>query len=164
LIDNPALLIAMILWIFFIPNAVKLFYRFVRNNKQFIEKDLRRIPNDQKIIFQITTKSATKTRVVERGIQSIIDSCKSTKYGKYEILIVTEDPKDIKTLESMPCKVRCVEKGSSPNAIKKARALQFAIESRRKLKKQNSDHWNLNIKNERYKVQQIILYILKYIK
>ena len=60
----------MILWIFFIPNAVKLFYRFVRNNKQFIEKDLRRIPNDPKIIFQITTKSATKTSVVKRGIQS----------------------------------------------------------------------------------------------
>lgn len=154
----------MILWIFFIPNAVKLFYRFVRNNKQFIEKDLKRIPNDPKIIFQITTKSATKTSVVKRGIQSIIDSCKSTNYWKYEILVVTEDPKDTQTLESIPCKVLCVEKSFSPNAIKKARALQFAIESRRKLKKQNSDHWIYHMDDESYVVPQTILSILKFIR
>ena len=117
MIDNPALLIATILWIFFIPNAVKLFYRFVRNNKQFIEKDLRRIPNDPKIIFQITTKSATQTSVVKRGIQSVIDSCKSTKYCKYEILVVTEDPKDVETLKTMPCRILCVEKNFSPLSL-----------------------------------------------
>ena len=164
MIDNPALLIATILWIFFIPNAVKLFYRFVRNNKQFIEKDLRRIPNDPKIIFQITTKSATQTSVVKRGIQSIIDSCKSTKYCKYEILVVTEDPKDVETLKTMPCRILCVEKNFSPNAIKKARALQFAIESRRKLKKQNSDHWIFHMDDESYVVPQTILSILKFIR
>lgn len=114
MIDNPALMIATILWIFFIPNAVKLFYRFVRNNRQFIEKDLRRIPNDPKIIFQITTKSATKTSVVKRGIQSIIESCKSTNYSKYEILIVTEDINDQKTLKSKPCEVLCVDRPFHP--------------------------------------------------
>ena len=43
LIDNPALLIAMVLWMFFIPRAIILFYRFIKNSKRFIEKDLRRI-------------------------------------------------------------------------------------------------------------------------
>jgi hypothetical protein len=83
LINNPALLIATVLWIFFIPRAIILFYRFIKNNKRFIEKDLRRIPNDPKIIFQITTRSATKTSVVQRGINSIIDSCNIINYFKY---------------------------------------------------------------------------------
>ncbi|MGE0388770.1 MAG: glycosyltransferase family 2 protein [Candidatus Nitrosocosmicus sp.] len=164
MIDNPALMIATILWIFFIPNAVKLFYRFVRNNRQFIEKDLRRIPNDPKIIFQITTKSATKTSVVKRGIQSIIESCKSTNYSKYEILIVTEDINDQKTLKSKPCEVLCVDRSFSPNAIKKARALQYAILHRRKLKKQNSDHWIFHMDDESYVVPQTVLSILKFIR
>ncbi|HSA75131.1 MAG TPA: glycosyltransferase family 2 protein [Candidatus Nitrosocosmicus sp.] len=164
MIDNPALLIATILWIFFIPNAVKLFYRFIKNNRQFIEKDLRRIPNDPKIIFQITTKSATKTTVVKRGIQSIIDSCKSTKYSKYEIIIVTEDVHDEKTLRELPCEVLCVDRSFSPNAIKKARALQFAILHRRKLKKQNSNHWIFHMDDESYVVPQTILSLLKFIR
>ena len=64
----------------------------------------------------------------------------------------------------MPCKVLCVEKSFSPNAIKKARALQFAIESRRKLKKQNSDHWIFHMDDESYVVPQTILSILKFIR
>ncbi|MDQ2684409.1 MAG: glycosyltransferase family 2 protein [Thermoproteota archaeon] len=164
MIDNPALLVATVLWIFFIPNAIKLFYRFVRNNRQFIEKDLRRIPNDPKIIFQITTKSATKTSVVKRGIRSIIESCKSTNYSKYEILVVTEDPNDEKTLHSMPCKVLCVDKSFTPNAIKKARALQYAILHRRKLKQQSSDQWIFHMDDESYVVTQTILSILKFIR
>jgi hypothetical protein len=157
-------MIATILWIFFIPNAVKLFYRFVRNNRQFIEKDLRRIPNDPKIIFQITTRSATKTTVVKRGIQSIIDSCKSTKYSRYEIIIVTEDVNDEKTLRALPCEVLCVDQSFSPNAIKKARALQFAILHRRNLKKQNSDHWIFHMDDESYVVPQTVLSLLKFIR
>ncbi|VFJ15319.1 glycosyltransferase family 2 protein [Candidatus Nitrosocosmicus franklandus] len=164
MIDNPALLVATILWIFFIPNAVKLFYRFVRNSRKFIEKDLRRIPNDPKIIFQITTRSATKTSVVKRGIQSIIESCKFTKYSKYEIIIVTEDVNDKKTLQGLPCEVLCVDQSFTPNAIKKARALQYAVLHRRKQRKQNSSHWIFHMDDESYVVPQTILSILKFIR
>lgn len=164
MIDNPALLVATILWIFFIPNAVKLFYRFVRNSRKFIEKDLRRIPNDPRIIFQITTRSATKTSVVKRGIQSIIESCKYTKYSKYEIIIVTEDVNDKKTLQGLPCEVLCVDQSFSPNAIKKARALQYAVLHRRKQRKQNSSHWIFHMDDESYVVPQTILSILKFIR
>ena len=64
----------------------------------------------QRLFSKLLLRSATKTSVVKRGIQSVIDSCKTTQYWKYEILVVTEDPKDTQTLESMPCKVLCVEK------------------------------------------------------
>ncbi|MBA3749750.1 MAG: hypothetical protein H0X03_02415, partial [Nitrosopumilus sp.] len=139
MINNPALLIATILWVFFIPRAIVLFYRFIKNNKRFIEKDLIRIPNDPKIIFQITTRSATKTSVVKRGIDSVISSCNKIKYSKYEISVITEDYNDIITLNSSMCKVVCVSKKFKTNAIKKGRALQYAVEYRRKENQHSSD-------------------------
>ncbi len=164
MIDNPALLVATILWIFFVPNAIKLFYRFVKNNKKFIEKDMRRIPNDPRIIFQITTRSATKTSVVKRGIGSIIDSCNRIKYYKYDVVVVTEDSRDNKTLASYLCKVICVSKKYAPNAIKKARALQYAVEYRRKNGQNTSDYWVFHMDDESYLVPQTLLSLLKFIR
>ncbi len=164
LIDNPALLIATVVWIFFIPRAITLFYRFIKNNKRFIEKDLRRIPNDPKIIFQITTRSATKTSVVKRGINSIIDSCNKINYFKYEIFVVTEDFNDTNTLNSSLCTVVCVSKKFSPNAIKKGRALQYAVEFRRKKRKNSSDYWVFHMDDESYVVPQTVLSLLKFIR
>jgi egghead protein (zeste-white 4 protein) len=164
LIDNPAILVATILWIFFVPSAIKLFYRFVKNNKKFIEKDMRRIPNDPKIIFQITTRSATKTSVVKRGIGSIIDSCNRIRYYKFDVVVVTEDNRDNKTLESYLCKVICVSRKYSPNAIKKARALQYAVEYRRKNGQNTSDYWVFHMDDESYLVPQTLLSLLKFIR
>ncbi len=164
MISNPAILLATILWIFFIPKAIILFYRFLKNSKQFIEKDLRRLPNDPKIIFQITTRSATKTAVVKRGINSIIESCNKIKYYKYEIMIVTEDSNDINTLNSFDCRVVCVSKKFRPNAIKKARALQYAVEFRRKINQHFSDYWIFHMDDESYVVTQTVLSLLKFIR
>ena len=164
MITNPAILLATIIWIFFIPKAIILFYRFVKNSKRFIEKDLERIPNDPYIIFQITTRSATKTSVVKRGIDSIIDSCNKIKYFTYEISVVTEDYNDIRTLSPYACKVMCVSKKFKPNAIKKARALQFAVEYRRKNNQHTDDYWIFHMDDESYVVQQTILSLLKFIR
>lgn len=164
MIDNAVILIATVLWIFFIPRAIVLFYRFIKNKNRFIEKDLIRIKNDPKIIFQITTRSATKTPVVKRGIDSIRESCNGIKYHKYEILVVTEDYNDIDTLNSSPCKVICVSKKFKPNAIKKARALQYAVDYRRKNNQHSSDYWVFHMDDESYVVQQTVLSLLKFIR
>ncbi|MDQ6723907.1 MAG: hypothetical protein M3Z01_06555, partial [Thermoproteota archaeon] len=164
MISNPAILFATFLWIFFIPKAIILFYRFIKNNKRFIEKDLTRVSNDPQIIFQITTRSATKTSVVKRGIDSIIDSCNGIEYYKYEISVVTEDYNDIDTLNSSLCKVICVSKKFKPNAIKKARALQYAVEYRRKNDQHSSNYWIFHMDDESYVVRQTILSLLKFIR
>ena len=163
MITNPVLLIATALWIFFIPKAIILFYRFVKNSRRFIEKDLERVESDPYIIFQITTRSATNTSVVKRGINSIIDSCNELKYHRYEISVVTEDYNDTKTLNPFYCKVICVSKKFKPNAIKKARALQFAVEYRRKNNQNSSDFWIFHMDDESYVVRQTILSLLKFI-
>jgi beta-1,4-mannosyltransferase len=49
-----------------------------------------RIHNDPNIIFQITTRSATKTDVVKRGIRSIINSSLEISYYKFDDTSIIE--------------------------------------------------------------------------
>ena len=153
-------------WFSSIPVAFLTLIRFLKNRNLFIEKDLRRIPNDPVIIFQITTRSATKTPVVNRGIQSIIDSSLKIKYYDYLISIVSDDSQDITTLSSINdnCEVIVVDKKFVTYAIKKGRALQYAVEYRRKLGKNTSKYWIFHMDDESYVTSQTILSLLKFIR
>src|SRR3954452_17952479 len=116
-------------WFSTIPVAFLTLGRFLKNRNTFVEHDLRRIYNDPIIIFQITTRSATKTPVVKRGINSIISSCLKINYSDYQISVVSDDPQDIATLNgSSNCEVLIVDPKSKTYAIKKGRALQYAVE------------------------------------
>ena len=104
-------IILLTFWFSTIPVAFLTMIRFVRNRKIFIEKDLRRIHNDPTIIFQITTMSATKTKVVERGIYSIINAANKINYCNYKISIVTEDEKDKEKFKEIKnCEIIRVDK------------------------------------------------------
>src|SRR5919106_1427827 len=139
--------------------------RFVRNRKIFIEKDLRRIHNDPTIIFQITTRSATKTKVVERGIYSIINAANKINYCNYKISIVTEDEKDKEKFKEIKnCEIIRVDKEYKTNAIKKSRALQFAVEYRRKKGENLSKFWIFHMDDESYVTNQTLLSLLKFIR
>jgi len=129
-----------------------------------VETDLRRIHNDPVIIFQITTRSATKTPVVIRGVESIVESCQKLNYNSFEISVVTDDEKDIDTLSKHNCKVIVVEKQYSTNAIKKGRALQYAVECRRKYMKNSFKHWIFHMDDESCVTTQTILSLLKFIR
>jgi beta-1,4-mannosyltransferase len=129
-----------------------------------VETDLRRIHNDPVIIFQITTRSATKTPVVIRGVESIVESCQKLNYNSFEISVVTDDEKDIDTLSKHNCKVIVVEKQYSTNAIKKGRALQYAVECRRKCMKNSFKHWIFHMDDESCVTTQTILSLLKFIR
>ena len=122
-------------WFSTIPVAFLTLTRLLRNRRVFVETDLKRIHNDPEIIFQITTRSATRTPVVLRGVESIIESCQKVNYPDYDISVVTDDEKDKDTLSNYKCEVMVVEKQYSTNAIKKGRALQYAVEFRRKSRK-----------------------------
>jgi hypothetical protein len=105
-------------WFSTIPVAFLTLGRFIKNRNIFVEHDLRRIYNDPKIIFQITTRSATKTPVVKRGIHSIINSSLNINYSNYQISIITDDPKDKITLNGTKCEVIVVDKKFKAFAIK----------------------------------------------
>src|ERR671934_944908 len=98
MMDTILLLVISTFWFSSIPVAFLTLIRFLKNSSVFVEKDLERIHNDPVIIFQITTRSATKTPVVKRGINSIISSSHKIKYSSYIISVVSDDLEDIATL------------------------------------------------------------------
>ena len=79
-LNHIVYIILLTFWFSTIPVAGLTLIRFIRNHRKFIEKNPIRIHNDPIIIFQITTRSATNTPVVERGIQSIRKSAKKNQF------------------------------------------------------------------------------------
>lgn len=113
------------------------------------------------IIFQITTRSATKTPVVRRGVQSVIDSARRARFHDYRISVVTDDPADVQTMKGTGCEVVVVDKKFHTNAIRKGRALQYAVEHRR-LTGQNTDrYWIFHMDDESCVTPQTILSLAK---
>lgn len=151
-------------WFSTIPVAFLTLTRLLRNRRIFVETDLRRIHNDPVIIFQITTRSATRTPVVMRGVESIVESCQKVNYNSFDISVVTDDEKDIDTLSKHNCEVIVVEKQYSTNAIKKGRALQYAVEHRRRYMKNSFKHWIFHMDDESCVTTQTVLSILKFIR
>ena len=152
------------LWLVNIPIAVLAVSRFVTNRRVFITSDLRRIRNDPVIIFQITTRSATKTPVVERGIRSIIESCGKVEYDKFKISVVTDDPADNIELGEFGCEVVVVPKLFKTSAIKKGRALQYALLYRRCHDENKKQIWIYHMDDESFVTSQTILSLLKFIR
>ena len=131
-LDNLFIALATFFWLSYVPIAINSVAQILKNRKVFVEKDLRRIHNDPAIIFQITTRSATKTPVVKRGILSILNSAHKVNFYNYQISVITDDANDVKTLEKEKCEIVTVDKDFRTNAIKKGRALQYAVEHRRR--------------------------------
>ncbi len=130
----------------------------------FVERDLCRLFNDPSIIFQITTRSATKTSVVKRGIRSITSSAEKVNFRNYQIYVVTDEPQDRWTLKTEKCEVVVVKKNYHTNAIKKGRALQYAVEYRQRIGKNTSKRWIFHMDEESYVTPQTILALLKFIR
>jgi egghead protein (zeste-white 4 protein) len=163
-IDNAFIAIAMFFWLSYVPVATISVWRTLKNRKLFIVKDPCGFFNQYSIIFQITTRSATKTPVVKRGIQSIVNSAEKINFHNYQISVVTDDPHDRWTLKSEKCELVVVEANYQTNAIKKGRALQYAVEYRRRISKNTSERWIFHMDEESYVTQQTILALLKFIR
>jgi beta-1,4-mannosyltransferase len=164
LLDDILVGVMTVVWLTNVPIAFVSIIRFLKNREAFVGKDLRRIRNDPTIIFQITTRSATRTPVVERGINSIIKSCQKIKYVDYQIYVVTDDPNDLNSLHHLDCKVLLVDKNFRTNAIKKGRALQYAVEHRRKNEQNHLEQWVFHMDDESFVTPQTVLSLLKAIR
>ena len=162
-LETILLAIATFFWLSYTPIAVLSVHKLFKNKKMFIEKDLHGICNDSTLIFQITTRSASKTPVVRRSILSIINSASRVNLYNYQISVVTDDPQDIKTLKNSKCEVILVDREFRTNAIKKGRALQYAVEHRRMSSRNSSKYWIFHMDDESYVTPQTILALYKYI-
>src|SRR6266516_7463319 len=128
LLENIIICIITAFWFSSVPVAFLTIGRFLKNRGVFVQNPTR-IHNDPKIIFQITTRSATKALVVKRGINSIMSSSLQINYNNFIISVVSDDQADMDMLGDVnECDVIIVDNKFSTNAIKKGRALQYAVE------------------------------------
>jgi cellulose synthase/poly-beta-1,6-N-acetylglucosamine synthase-like glycosyltransferase len=163
-LDSILIAIATFFWLSYVPIAVNSLHKLLKNHRLFVEKDLRRIYNDPKIIFQITTRSATKTPVVKRGIDSVVASAKQIDFANYSISVVTDDSEDEESLANYPCEVVTVPPSFRTSAIKKARALQYSVEHRQRMATNTNNYWIFHMDDESCVTPQTILALLKYIR
>jgi beta-1,4-mannosyltransferase len=158
--------IVIFLWLSYFPISLVQVKAFLKNRKSFVNKNLVRIHNDPIINFQIMTRSAGATDVVPRGIQSVVESCKQIGFSDYSISVVTEDPGDVERVKG--AKVIVVPKNyqARNGAIRKARALQYAVEER-KLTSGGRDltrNWIFHMDEESVATPQTLLSILAFIR
>ena len=159
--DNIAIIVAMFFWLSYVPIAILSLYRVINNREKFVEKNVGRAHSNAAIIFQITTRSATKTHVVKRGIESILEAAHKVGYYNYQISVVTDDPEDARTLKGLKCEVVVVDKAFHTNAIRKGRALQYAVEHRRRTMKNSVRYWVFHMDDESFVTPQTILALLQ---
>src|SRR5215204_1289838 len=90
----------MFFWFSYVPVAMISVWKTLRNRKLLVERDLSVFLNNSSIIFQITTRSATKTTVVRRGIRSITSSAQKVNFCNYQGFGVKDEPQDRWTLKN----------------------------------------------------------------
>lgn len=161
--DGVLIGIATFFWLSYVPIAILSLHRIIHNRRVFVEKDLKRIHNDPSIIFQITTRSATRTPVVKRGIESIKHACSKVNYRAFHVCVVTDDADDVSLLRG-ECEVIVVEKAFRTDAVKKGRALQYSVEHRRRVAMNTAKYWIFHMDDESYVVPQTVLALLKFIR
>jgi len=167
LLQIPATLLTLnyimiFLWLSYLPLLLFSFKNLILNRRQFIASNLTRVRNDVHIIFQITTRSAGSSGVVERGIWAIRNSCKQIDYSNYSIEVITDDPTD--AAKGSEYVVVPASYSSFKGAIRKARALQYAVEKRRAEGKNTSRYWIFHLDEESVVIPQTVLSILQFIR
>ena len=151
------------LWLSYLPVAIIQLRGWLRNKGIYFNKNLARVKNDPFIIFQIMTRSAISSDVVKRGIESIHASCKKISYHEYSIYVVTEDPRDIPYVSSAKVLLVPRDYQTEKRAIRKARALQYAVDYRRGVG-EVAGKWLFHMDEESMVTPQTILSLLAFIR
>jgi beta-1,4-mannosyltransferase len=155
------------LWLSYFPISLVQVRAFFRNRKGFVNTNLSRIHNDPTITFQIMTRSAQGSDVVERGIESVVNSCKEASYSDYNITVVTENTKDVDYLTGANVIVVPKDFKTKNAAIRKARALEYAVEQRKNSANDFGDktsRWIFHMDEESVVTSHTVLSLLTFIR
>jgi len=155
--------LVIFLWLSYLPVALIQLRGWIRNSKLYVNKNLSRIHNDPYLIFQIMTRSAIASDVVKRGIESVHASCKEISFSDYSICVVTEDPRDLSYVSGARVIVVPKDYKTKNGAIRKARALQYAVE-RRRIEGDVNGKWIFHMDEESVVTAQTLLSLLAFIR
>lgn len=147
------------LWVVWMLSALflRLYTYFPFHARKFIAKPVERSFGTPRIIFQITTKGDIP--IVQDTVDRIHAVCGEIGYGKYEVCVVTDAQERFENSRTIvvPEDYRC-------NAASKGRALQYAVELRRKEGRNTEDIYVFHLDDETLVNKQTLYSILRYLE
>ena len=148
------------LWLIWILSSL-LFIRFyvylLAHHSKLIAKPVKERFETPRILFQVTTKG--NIGIVQDTINQVNTVCKSIGYTKYSIWAVTDAQEKFEG-----CRTIIVPQNYSCNVIYKGRALQYAVEIRRKEKISSKDVYIFHLDDESLITKQTLCSILSYLE
>jgi len=148
------------LWLIWVLSSL-LFIRFyvylLVHRSKLIAKPVKERFGTPEILFQVTTKG--NIGIVQDTIDQINTVCKKIGYTKYNIWAVTDAQEKFEG-----CRTIIVPQNYSCNAIYKGRALQYAVEIRRKEKISSKNVYIYHLDDESLITKQTLCSILSYLE
>jgi egghead protein (zeste-white 4 protein) len=158
--------VVVFIWLTYLPVAAISITRWIQNRTRYLRAQPPRQPNDPHLIFQITTRSSAASDVVPRGIHAIRRAAAAIAFTDYEVCVVTDDPQDPAHLADAGCEVVVVPRryATPHGTIRKARALHYAVEHRRRRHANTDEAWIYHLDEESYVTVQTLLALLAFIR
>jgi cellulose synthase/poly-beta-1,6-N-acetylglucosamine synthase-like glycosyltransferase len=148
-----------LLWLVPAPCFIYFFISYVRENKNFVNKDLGEpIPRGARIIFQVTSRNCPP--VVHEAVNRLIEVATRTRYTNYRIDVVTDHEAMVQGA-NMIVVPRAYQ--SKNHARFKSRSLQYAVEQRRVRNENSKDIWIMHLDEESFITSQTLVSVLKYL-
>ncbi len=149
------------IWLTYLPFSLKAFYHYIVDKDGFEAQTDGKAPDTTPlIIFQYTTKGEHE-KVVSKGIESVTTACTQRHYSGYRVDVVTDGSTD-----SYDANVLRVPQDyvTGRRTLKKARALQYAVEDRRRRGENGPGVWVWHMDEESVVTEQALTAVLKYIE
>jgi cellulose synthase/poly-beta-1,6-N-acetylglucosamine synthase-like glycosyltransferase len=151
-----------LLWFIPMPAFVLFFYRWIQNRHIFINTHLDNIPKKHPyLIISVTSKDipAVVKKVVERAHEVCVEL--GMDKSLYEIQVLADRQKT--PIDN--ARVILVPEGYATNqgSKGKCRALQFAMELRRKEGRDGADTWIFHLDEESFVTRQCMISVLQYL-
>ena len=136
---------------------IRFYFYLISQHSKLIAKPPRERFGTPKLIFQVTTKG--NIGIVQNTIDRVNNVCAEIEYKKYELWAVTDAQEKFEG-----CRTIVVPPSYSCNAIHKGRALQYAVEVRRKENKCDKDTFIFHLDDESLITKQTLCSILCYLE
>ncbi len=155
------------LWLLWLPSAPIMIYFFLRalqNHKAYEQKTFSYQPEAApKIVFQFCSRNAPP--IVFEAIKCVHEACRPLGYENYQVDLVTDTKITKKVAKKVKARNLAVPSGyqTKPPVNYKARALQYAVEQRKKQRLANAQTWIYLLDEESMVTEQTIRALLHYI-
>ena len=148
------------LWLIWILSSLLFarFYIYIATCKsKLIAKPIKEEFCTPKIIFQVTTKG--NIPIVQETVDRVNAVCKEIDYARYEVWAVTDVNEKFQN-----CRTVVVPPEFACNALYKGRALQYAVEIRRKEGKNTGAIYVFHLDDESLITKQTLCSVLTYLE